>query len=201
MKKIVYSLSAAALLLTTNTAQAQLQQGNILVGGQLANIRLGLGSTNLFSLDVTPKLGYFIRNNVAIGAEVPLGFTSTKNKATGNTETVFNYGVGVFGRYYFAPKEMDIDNLLNHGRFFLEANTGIAGTNGLGVGYNIGFGPGYAYFLTPNVALEGLVKFQGTYGTGNNSGLVFNLGFQIHLPTGKLKTEMQQIKAESQNAN
>ena len=43
------------------------------------------------------------------------------------------------------------------------------------------------YFITPNVALEALLKYNGTFGAGSSNGLGFNLGFQIHLPSGKLK--------------
>ena len=87
----------------------------------------------------------------------------------------------------------------------MEANVGIYGsntkvtgvssisTNGLG----IGFGPGIAYFLNGNIALEALVKYNLTLGFGNsttNHGLNIGIGFQIHLPKAKLKAMKNDIK-------
>ncbi|RQO31184.1 hypothetical protein DBR32_09295 [Taibaiella sp. KBW10] len=192
MKKVIFSVMAlAGCLAVTTKADAQLQKGTFLVGGQLANINFGLGSSNSVSLDISPKVGYFIQNNLALGLEVPLGFTAIKG-----IDPTFRYGIGAFGRYYFAPKEFNIDNILNRGRFFGEAGVGIAGQTDVEVGFNIKVGAGYAYFITPNVALETLVRYQGTYGTGNTSGLGINLGFQIHLPSKKIKSEYYQIKKD-----
>jgi hypothetical protein len=116
--------------------------------------------------------------------------------ATDNTGTDINYGVGAFGRYYFGQKEMV---LMQHARFFAEANVGINGlnsdpkgtegstnTNGLG----IGFGPGVAYFITPNIGLEAALKYDLTVGFGNATTLNhfgINVGFQIYLPSKKAR--------------
>ena len=90
-------------------------------------------------------------------------------------------------------------------RWFAEANVGIFGsntkvsgspsvnTNGLG----IGFGPGLAYFLNENIALEVLAKYNLTVGFGNattNNGLNIGIGFQIHLPKAKLKAMKADVK-------
>lgn len=65
------------------------------------------------------------------------------------------------------------------------SNTKVSGgattnTNGLGVG----IGPGFAYFLNQNIALEVLAKYNLTVGFGNSTtinSLNLGLGFQIHL--------------------
>jgi len=109
--------------------------------------------------------------------------------------TTFDYGVGVLSRYYFAGGNSD-DDLLRHSRFFAEANVGFTGenvshggssTNGLG----LGFGPGLAYFLTHNIALETLLKYNGLIGFGNattQSDLRLNIGFQIYLPARRVRS-------------
>lgn len=191
MKKLIFSIMALSGLLTATSADAQLQKGTFLIGGQLANINFGLGSSNDFNLAITPKAGYFIENNLAVGLEVPLHFEAVKGK-----DPLFRYGIGAFGRYYVAPKEFNIDNILNHGRFFGEAGLGIAGRTNVDVGFNIKVGAGYAYFITPNVALEAMVRYEGTYGSGSSSGLGINLGFQIHLPSNKIKSEYYDIKKD-----
>jgi hypothetical protein len=191
MKKTVLLLCASLGLFGMSTASAQLQQGNLLVGASLGDIGLGLQSGNTsFSLSINPKLGYFIQDNIALGGEVKLGL------ATDNTGTVVNYGIGAFGRYYFGQKNMV---LMKHARFFGEASAGFNGlnsdpkgsvgatnTNGLG----IGVGPGVAYFITPNIGLETLLKYDLTVGFGNAttySKFGLSVGFQIYLPSKKAR--------------
>lgn len=178
MKKLL--LSAAAILGLLNVSSAQIQKGNLMVGGSLSNIGFDLGSTNRFNIGITPRIGYFIEDNLAIGGLVDASYTTAKG--SGN---IFGYGVGAFGRYYFEKQQLE--SFAKHGRFFFEANAGVAGQNGAEVGFNLGFGPGYSYFITPNVGLEGLLKYNGTFGTGVANGLNFNLGFQIYLPSKKVK--------------
>lgn len=192
MKKTLFML-ALALPFFTISANAQLEKGNILVGSDLANFNLGLEKGSAFTMDITPKFGFFIRDNVALGGMVDLGLTSY----TGATE--FRYGVGALGRYYISDPKV---NVLRHGRFLIEANVGISGvnvsnggasTNGLG----LGFGPGYAYFLTPNIGLETLLKYNGVIGFGNEttqSALNLNVGFQIYLPNKKVKAIANEVK-------
>uniref|UniRef100_A0AC34F0E2 Autotransporter domain-containing protein n=1 Tax=Panagrolaimus sp. ES5 TaxID=591445 RepID=A0AC34F0E2_9BILA len=104
-------------------------------------------------------------------------------------------------RYYLSNTQ--VNSSLKHGRFLLEGNAGIGGTNitkggNSTIGISLGFGSGYAYFITPNIAIEGLVKYNGDFGFGNigtTSNIGFNVGFQIYLPTTKLKDithDMQQ---------
>jgi len=188
MKKTLTLFLAASVLLACS-ADAQIQKGNILAGGDIANFNLGLRKNSAFTVDLNPKLSFFIQDNVALGGMVNLGVV------TGAGTTIFNYGVGALGRYYFPDKE----NLtpLRHSRFFAEGNIGLQGqnvkngssTNGLG----LGFGPGYAYFITPSIGLEALLKYNGIVGFGNDptqSNLNLNIGFQIYLPSRGLKSKV-----------
>lgn len=188
MKKFLFA--SVVLFSSIGIAKAQLQQGNVLVGGQLSNISFGLGNQSNFNLSVTPRVGYFVQDNLALGGKVGLSYYTAKGQ--GN---LFGYNVGAFGRYYFSPSEANSENLLKHGRFFVEAGAGVAGANGVAVGSNFNFGPGYAFFITPNVALETAVMYNGTFGTGAKAGLDINLGFQIHLPSSKVK----QLKNSAQS--
>ncbi len=199
MKKISALIIAGMAIFGTQQASAQIQKGNLMVGASLAdmNIKLQKGNTDL-SLSINPKIGYFIQDNVAIGAEVKLGF------ATNSAQNSINYGIGAFGRYYVSSKQLE---LLKHARFFGEVNAGLVGdnikpkgmssvsTNGLG----IGFGPGVAYFITPNIGLEALLKYNlgvgfGSSTTTNNSSIGF--GFQIYLPTKKARAIYNEASGE-----
>lgn len=191
--KHTYMVVACGILLgclQMNNAQAQLQKGNIMVGADLAGMTVDFQKDNtVFNMSITPKIGFFIQDNIAIGGEIGLGLT------TGDGFTTFTYSIGPFGRYYLSDKRTQ---LLKQSRFFLEGNAGFRGqntdvrggsntsTNGLG----IGFGPGLAYFITQNIGLEALLKYNLTVGFGNsttNSQLGFGLGFQIYLPTKKAR--------------
>ena len=180
MKK--FYLLAVALFITGLTVNAQLQKGNVLVGGDLANFSVGLKKGSITNLNLTPKAAWFVSNNFALGAYVNFGLQTAKNSGT-----TIAYGVGPLARYYLNDPKV---NILKHGRFFGEANVGIGGQNASGGGgstngLDLGVGPGYAYFITQNVSLETLLKLNGNVGFGNattTSRLALNVGFQIYLP-------------------
>lgn len=194
MRKIGYLTLLFTVMFAIN-GFAQTQKGNVMVGAQLANIggtfQSG-GST--FDLTLKPKAGWFIRDNIAIGPEVTLGLK------TGAGKTDFTYGVGAFGRYYVADKKVEIDK---KARWFFEASAGVNGintkagdvstnTNGLG----LGIGPGLAYFITPNIGLEGLVKYDLAVGFGSSTTahrVSFNLGFQIYMPSAKARQTIREV--------
>lgn len=180
MKKITVML---AMMLTAGAlvGKAQIQRGNVLVGGNIGNFNLGLNKGSLFSMQIDPKAAWFIRDNTAIGAYVNLGLVTGANAGTNVT-----YGVGALGRQYISGNALDA---VRHSRFFLEGNVGIQGINNSGGrttnGLGLGIGPGLAYFITPNIGLEGLLKYQGIVGFGTNptsSNLNLGVGFQIYLP-------------------
>lgn len=192
MKKFSLLLCAGLGFLGINKADAQLQKGNLLVGATLGDMNLGLQSGNTsFSIAISPKVGWFIQDNIVVGGQVNLGFS------TDHYANEFTYGVGAFGRYYFGQKEMVV---MKHARFFAEGNFGIKGTNtdqkGTSAGsvstngLGIGIGPGVAYFITPNIGLEALLKYDLGVGFGNattTNAFGINVGFQIYLPSKKAR--------------
>jgi hypothetical protein len=191
MKKIVLLLTCA-FLYSLIPAKAQLQRGNLLVGADLANFNLDLNAGGNFSMRIDPKLAFFIKNNLAVGPYLNLVLSTAKNQGTN-----VGYGIGGLGRYYLSDSSL---NLLRHGRFFVEGNVGIEGdnpsagenTNGLG----LGVGPGYAYFITPNIGLETLVKYQGIIGFGSkatSSNLNLSLGFQIYLSSRRAVATINEL--------
>lgn len=193
MKKTLSVLSVLLLLLTQRT-NAQLEKGNVLVGADLAGFEFDLGKSSGFNISLSPKAAWFIKDNVAIGAYALLGFTKSGEGAP----TTTTYGVGPLARYYVNKPDM---NLLKHGRWFAEVNAGITGVNvsdggGSTNGLGFGFGPGYAYFITPNIGFETLLKYNGVLGFGDEtyqSRIALNLGFQIYLPG---KSTLNKVKAQ-----
>ncbi len=179
MKKI--TLAAIAIFGLIFSAKAQIQKGNVLIGTDLANLQLGLSQPTYFSGTISPKAAWFVQDNIALGGAVNFGITTTKGGGSNTT-----YGIGALGRYYGGGDTP----LLRHGRIFGEATVGINGVNlsaggGSTNGLGLGIGPGFAYFVTPTIGLETLLKYNAVVGFGssafqNNVNLQF--GFQIYLP-------------------
>jgi hypothetical protein len=181
MKKTINAFVLIASFLITNQLSAQIQRGNILVGGDIAGFNLDLNSGGAFQATIDPKIGFFLKDNVALGAYIDFSLSTAKGFGT-----TTSYGVGALARYYVNDPAT---NVLKHGRLFLEGNAGIEGisfSNGSNTtGLGIGVGPGYAYFITPNIGLEALLKYNGIVGFGSraySSSLNLGVGFQIYLP-------------------
>lgn len=180
------------LLLASLTMQAQIQRGNILVGSDIADFNLSVDKGGNFGFTINPKLAYFFQDNTAVGGFFTFGLRT----ATG-AGTSINYGVGALARYYISGRAT---NLVHSSRIFVEGNAGIAGdnpavgdnTNGLG----LGIGPGWTYFITRNIGVEALLKYNGIVGfgsapTSNNLNLL--IGFQIYLPMSRARAVKEDI--------
>ena len=193
MKKLLITGAVALMAITAN---AQLQKGNYMVGGEFAAANFGLNQGAGYNFQITPQAAFFVQDNWAVGPYVKLGFSGAKG-----SPTTFGYGVGALSRYYFSPGEQGIDSLLKHGRFFVEGNAGIGGTTisdggASANGLDLGIGPGYTYFITQNIGLDASVKLNGNLGFGNRgttSAIDFRLGLNIFLPSRKA---MSNIKTE-----
>ncbi|MDT0676836.1 hypothetical protein [Autumnicola musiva] len=196
MKKILF----LTLVLTfgfTGISNAQLQEGNFMLGADLGSglstpeskglfgLNVGLDDGAGWNVGISPKAGYMVNDNFLLGGIVNLGFA----KDSEDSDEIFVYGVQALTRFYIRPQEADLGDEVPAGQFFLETNAGIAGRNVSGGdttnGFAFGFGPGYSYFLTDSVALETSLKYSGLVGAGNENyqnslGLTF--GIQIFLP-------------------
>jgi hypothetical protein len=189
MKKL-FNVLLVASLGTIATASAQIQQGNVLLGGNLADVKLGLDKPNVFDFNITPKAAWFVQDNIALGAYVNFGIETAKE-----SNTVTSYGVGVLGRYYTGS---DVE-VLRHGRLFGEITAGIGGNNvsgggGSTNGLDFGVGPGFAYFVTPNIGLELLLKYKGLGGFGDvgyQSNLNLSFGLQVYLPGSRTASKVR----------
>jgi hypothetical protein len=184
----------------TNVSNAQLQEGNIMLGADLGSglstsgtnglfgFNLGLNEDSGYNIGISPKAGYFLSDNFVVGAVVNLGYSNSAgdDDATANTTV---YGVQALGRFYLSPADVELSDEVPTGQFFVETQAGIAGVNvedgPTTNGFAFGFGPGYSLFLNQSVALEASVKYNGLVGGGNTTyqhSLGINLGVQVFLP-------------------
>lgn len=188
--KRVFLFSALFLLLGTAFVNAQdvnrpqtsanvgvtpIQRGNWIVGGSIGGIGYSFES-EIFSINVNPRAGYFISDGVAIG----IGLTGSLDAVSG-ADNVWGYGLAPFVRYYF-PEGSSAS-----GRFFAQGDLGIGGSSvGSDVALNVGANVGYAHFITQSVALEATLGYNyskaNISSSSGFSGLGVGVGFQIYLP-------------------
>jgi hypothetical protein len=91
MKKIILSL--AAVLAFTLTSDAQTRKGTVLLGAGSQ-----FSEQNINTLAITPKVGYFVQDGIAIGALVNFQNDNTDKGAYELNDNTSE--IGVFGRYY-----------------------------------------------------------------------------------------------------
>jgi hypothetical protein len=190
MKKIRQLTLALIVLFFSTAAIAQTQKGNLMVGANITDFGFNFQkASTIFHFNLDPKLAYFIKDDLAVGAYVNFGL-----ETTGGNGTNVNYGLGALARYYIQDKNVRKLEFSKRARFFLEGNAGFGGTNpasGASTnGVQLGIGPGVSYFITPNVALDGILKYDVIIGGGNSTTshqLNVGVGFQIFLPTAKAR--------------
>jgi outer membrane protein len=181
MKKIFLSITA---LLTFSLLQAQTSQGTLFIGGGLG-ISAGGGKTEsktgsttvstdnpkTTSLSISPGIGYFIADNLAIGLDFNVGVNTSKTKGTNftNTKTGTSLGVSPFIKYY----KMVNDNFGFTGAFSVQVSSqktkekyesGSTSTTSDGPKYsNLGIGitPGFVFFPSEKIGIEANFGFLG----------------------------------------
>lgn len=87
-------LLTAGLMILAATSFSQIQKDNILVGGDIANFDLGIGKGSAFSMQIDPKIAYFIKDNLAVGGYLNFGLQTLP----GSTGSIASYGVGALSR-------------------------------------------------------------------------------------------------------
>jgi hypothetical protein len=195
MKRTRLLTLALAALFSTTTAVAQTQKGNLMVGSDLTDLGFNFQKeSTIFHFNLDPKLAYFIKDDLALGGYLNFGL-----ETTGGNGTNVNYGIGALARYYIHDANVRKLEFSKRVRFFGEANAGFGGSNpanGASTnGVQLGIGPGLSYFITPNVALEALLKYDVIIGGGNSTTshqLNLGLGFQIFLPTARAREIMRE---------
>lgn len=156
----------------------------------LANVTLQ-DNSNTYNFAIQPKLGYFIYDNVAIGAALELGLLTKPNDQT------INYGLTPFVRLFVGKDR--IGQIPRRAKFFVEAGIGFGGANHK---YNDAGGnsvlvtsngpvfyaaPGLDFFIANNVAFEAAFEYRYIGGTPNVNRLGINLGFQIFLNRSEIR--------------
>lgn len=158
MKKIILTAVAIAAFGFANAQDKKSEGAGFSSGDVFVTGAVSITSSNDKYTDtkesgfgITPKVGYFFTENIALGAKI--GYASAKTKVMGDT-TMDNSTVnfGVFGRYYFTPASQ-FSIFTELGVDYVTMKNNMAPTskvNGIGAGLSLGLN----YFVSSNFALE-----------------------------------------------
>lgn len=171
----MFSLTAVQAQEMNNIAVEPVQKGNWIVGASVGSLGYAFESEQ-FNINLAPQLGYFVKDNLAVGLKVGLGWVTVKD-----ADNFFNYEFSPFVRYYFPTAAS------GSGRFFGQGDIGVTGTSAANsdAALKVGANVGYAHFLNRNIALEVTAGYNYSESNFPNvdsqSGLGIAVGFQIYL--------------------
>jgi hypothetical protein len=156
-----------------NHLYAQTDKGGVLLGGTAGFQVQFTDPESTTNVELSPQLGFFIDNNLAIGGALNLNFAKSGET---NAST---FGIAPFGRYYFEGEKS---------RLFVQAQVGYLSTKfdlfgdaETISGTQIGFGPGIAIFLNDHVAIEGILAYNILGGDFSTNHLGLRFGVQAYL--------------------
>lgn len=167
------NLLLGVCMLFTMVLSAQTMSGNWMVGGDAGFQSYKPdypGAKSQTTIYLNPQVGYFVMDNLAVGARVGYQNISDDNSSL---------GVGPFVRYYFAELG-EMNKLLGEVSYTFNSNTPSGGS--AVSGSTLGIQAGLAHFFNSHVAMEALLGYRSDSGDlGKGSGFGLNVGFQIHL--------------------
>lgn len=160
MKKLFLAAFVAVFSLSSANAQEESEstfgfaQGNFIVEGNI-----GFNSTNdkasdtkTSSFNLSPKVGYFFTDDLAIGVQLDLG-SSKEDDGFGELKTN-SFGAALFARYYFLELGERFKTYGEFGLGFASAKAEMGGMEAKASGFGAGLGFGINYFVTEKFAIN-----------------------------------------------
>lgn len=169
----INSILLIVILCVSFASNAQIDKGNWMMGGGAAfssykNQSEGT-SSKATGFQIHPIIGYFVIDNVAVGASAQFAFINNLNNNS--------YGIGPFVRYYLLKKEKPI-NIFSEARYEYSV---LKLLNAQTENFNVKLGT--VYFLNDSVGIEVALNYSTQKSNQNieNQAIYLNVGFQIHL--------------------
>ncbi len=126
-------------------------KGDVFISGSFGFNTSSTGDNKTNSFEISPRAGYFVSENFAIGGRVGYQSISQENNVGDFDTNIFS--IGGLGRYYFTPaNKFSIFGELGLDYFSINTDNGTLDTTTDGFG--VGVIPGVSYFLSSNFALE-----------------------------------------------
>lgn len=144
-------------------------KGNYLLGGWISSYYYDNEIFHkTFSIGISPNIGYFILDNLALGVR-PTAHYQYTNQGGGNEYNYYSWGLNIFGKYYF-----------NNG-FLAELSGGAIVDQDNKIFYSLFPRIGYAYFINNKVSIEGLIGPNFHLGDHEYFEIPLSIGFQVFL--------------------
>jgi hypothetical protein len=159
------------LLMSTIVGYSQTEKGKKILGGQLnfygnkgATLdSLSSSRTTYSTLQLNPNVGYFIKDNFALGVLLNVGFSNQSQNNQNSISTYYyktntiNFGAGAFARYYKKIGDrfsffVNGNMLYNHQISKTESTSSKQEKQANSI--NLGFSPGLVYFPSPKLGIE-----------------------------------------------
>lgn len=177
MKKIILSVAAIFAFGFANAqdkaASEGFAKGDVFISGSVGISSSKTGDFKENNLSFSPRAAYFVDDNIALG--LAIGYETQKIDAGAsatNTQTSF----GAFGRYYVTPSskfslfaQLGVDITSNDFEFGVDSDGDLIALDGESKGFNVGFAPGFHYFVSDKFALETSIGVLG-YSSDDNGG-------------------------------
>jgi hypothetical protein len=178
-------LFVAMFILLATVSHAQTEKGRVMIGATTSNLAFAArnGFSN-FYLNISPHVGYFLIDNLAIGTRLGFGYNSLRNNGQ-NVTRGMGIGVGVYGRYYVP--------LTDRFKLPIDAEIGLVTGRTRSIGFESNYSQlrshiaaGIAWFMTNNASLElllgyhNLMPLSASVG-GAEGSLTGQIGFSIFL--------------------
>jgi len=181
------------VMICTGNLMAQFSKGRMLVGGTASFSSLTT-KDDAFSSDITsnmftitPRAGYFIIDNLAIGLDVSFGITKASTSTSSQSSKSTSILAGPYVRYYLKP------GIFFQGEYQLGSSKVSYDATGIKFDYTENLSAwaisaGYALFLNDQVAVEPMISYKSSVAKesmqdykGTNAGVVIGIGLQIYL--------------------
>ncbi len=137
--------------------------------------------TKNMSVGLAPEIGYFVSDNLAIGAALMFKYSTTETEDADNKVATTTFGISPYARYYF----------LTSGKFkmygqagftYASSNTDVDGSKATNY-LNVGVLPGVSYNLSDRVAINATYGFLGydSYNDKNTDSKESNFGLTLDM--------------------
>ncbi|MFM9988480.1 outer membrane beta-barrel protein [Flavobacterium sp.] len=195
MKKVLLTAVAVFAFSFANaqdssTSGSGFSKGNLFISGSVGVTSEKTGDVKSTGFNFSPKAGYFVSNNIAVG--LALGVGSTKDDNGVNTIVKDNnFSVGAFGRYYFTPSsqfsvfgQLGFD--VNSTKSTTDVTVGNVTTSTVSKanGFGVALAPGVSYFLSNHFAIEaawGVLNFNSNKPDVAGADATTNVNFGLNL--------------------
>ncbi|MFD2910170.1 outer membrane beta-barrel protein [Flavobacterium ardleyense] len=165
MKKVLLTAVAVFAFSFANAQEQEVSgfsQGSVFISGSVGFDSSTQGDAKSNDITFSPSFGYFVTENIALGARLDINSGSDDNGVAETKNSSF--GANVFGRYYFTPASQfsvfgELAVGFGSGKF--EPAVGPESKYNT---FGVNAGVGVSYFLSSNFAIEA-----GWAGLGYNS--------------------------------